>query len=169
MCGEVENFTTRQLLWSFTNSLLKIIKIDWTAWVAVIVRQSWRIFLNHSVVVFQFIFCDKLALLALFVILVCRRLYIFKPRNSIHFQLPAERSLAGNLLSASDEDPLYCLSRRLWARMQCTGRSAAMPPVIRIYVTERWKCQQNAHACKWVKQFPEVPSVLCNFQKNVKT
>jgi len=90
-----------------------------------------------NLVVFQFIFCDKLALLALFVILVCRRLYIFKPRNSIHFQLPAERSLAGNLLSASDEDPLYCLSCRLWARMQCTGRSAAMPPVIRIYVTER--------------------------------
>jgi len=30
MCGEVENFTTRQLLWSLANSLLKIIKIDWT-------------------------------------------------------------------------------------------------------------------------------------------
>jgi len=28
--ASVENFTTRQLLWSLTNSLLKIIKIDWT-------------------------------------------------------------------------------------------------------------------------------------------
>ena len=50
MCGEVENFTTRQLLWSLTNSLLKIIKIDWTgSQLGPIVRQSWRVFLNHSV------------------------------------------------------------------------------------------------------------------------
>ena len=47
MCGEVENFTTGQLLWSLTNSLLKLLK--WLNWVVVIVRQSWRVFLNHSV------------------------------------------------------------------------------------------------------------------------
>jgi len=48
MLGEVENFTTWHLLWSFANSLLKIIKIDWSGFL-VIVRQSWHVFLNHSV------------------------------------------------------------------------------------------------------------------------
>ena len=48
MCGEVENFTTRQLLWSLPNSLLKIIKIGWTG---SLLKSSkvGAFFLNHSV------------------------------------------------------------------------------------------------------------------------